>query len=717
MRTSRISLRSLTGKLIHLAILAALFTAAFFTFAFVVLLVCYCIYLFRRERQLLLVGMVVCLLLGVRILWKGTSESPEGDILEGTVTAVSGDFVVMDGRYHLYFADDPELVPGDIIRAGGYFSRVDSRSIPHVFAYGMYLRSLAVKGVFQVREYELLGRRFHLGIVNHLTTTYIRDVFDAENARYLLLMVLGDDSMMETGEKTEISRLGITHLFAISGMHVGMIAMFLDVMFRKFYLFKWQHHSLVALFLVLYNLATGFRVSIFRATLLTLAWMGLGRFPAGLSRLDVMAVIFVGLLLYNPFYLWNIGFLLSFLISFALVLGRDHLRSGKGFGGLLRLTILANLFALPILLEANKGLGLLTVPANIFFVVFVEILFLPLAFLTLFLPVFQPLFAAVVAFFTSSVALMTKLNPFIAFNLPDPWLKIGFYVGIVGMFAAVGARKRIIGSLMLILAMVVWSLSPPFFPRIDILDVGQGDAILLRDGTCKALIDTGSEDDYDSLIGYFRGENIRKFDLLILTHQHEDHIGEADDIVASFVVDKIIANKTGLSYSNQEAVAVKQGDGFTCGSFAFTVLSGDSGDQNENNNSLVLYVAFGSERWLLMGDAEKKIEARIIDEYHLDPDVVKIGHHGSDSSSSIGFIASISPHIGLISVGANSFGHPSDMVISAWEVAGTKVFRTDRSGTISFSCLPLPVRLVVTTYEKASFWWDRTLLFSRWQFN
>ena len=239
---------------------------------------------------------------------------------------------------------------------------------------------------------------------------------------------------------------------------------------------------------------------------------------------------------------------------------------------------------------------------------------------------------------------------------------------------------------------------------VHFVDVGQGDAtiILSSDGEAM-LIDAGTPDSRDELCSYISSLGIREFDYVVFTHPHSDHIGGGSRILERFGVGSIImpnASHTSNLYENllddilEKDIPVTEanaGDHFYMGDAKFTVLApnGD-GYADLNNYSVVLKMEFGRRAFLFCGDAEIESESEMLSAFlagELSADVIKLGHHGSSTSSSSRFLNAVDPSIAIASLGKNNeYGHPHREVLSALESRGITFYRTDIDKTVVLLC-------------------------------
>ena len=230
--------------------------------------------------------------------------------------------------------------------------------------------------------------------------------------------------------------------------------------------------------------------------------------------------------------------------------------------------------------------------------------------------------------------------------------------------------------------------------QVHFIDVGQADsALVLCDGDAM-LIDGGNAEDSDLIYAYLKKLSIDELDYVVCTHAHEDHVGglsgalnyASADIAICPVTDyDSRAFESFLSYLGDTEITLPvPGDVYSLGSASFEILGPVEPSDDPNNTSVVLRLEYGSTSFLFTGDAEISEEEDILlSGRELESAVLKVGHHGSDTSTSWEFLSAVSPEYAVISVGAgNSYGHPSQSVISSLSDIGAEIYRTDTLGTI-----------------------------------
>lgn len=236
---------------------------------------------------------------------------------------------------------------------------------------------------------------------------------------------------------------------------------------------------------------------------------------------------------------------------------------------------------------------------------------------------------------------------------------------------------------------------------VKITDVGQADSILIYSNGCSALIDVGTEDSAADILEDLDSAQIKRIDALIVTHLHTDHAGGLPELARLRKIDNLIipelnddaeaaslvkTAKQTVTANGGNAYTAVQGMNFKIGEFTVTVLAYYEDTEDENNKSVIVMAELDGIKFLFTGDAEAKAEQALIDEgLNIDCDVLKVGHHGSSSSSTKEFLNKTTPEYAAISVGKNNiYSHPSESVVSALENCGAQVLRTDTDGDITF---------------------------------
>ncbi|MDD3712695.1 MAG: DNA internalization-related competence protein ComEC/Rec2 [Candidatus Izemoplasmatales bacterium] len=679
MKRLKILLQWDSSKFVFVALSAILFPLSKTSYLAIILLITLMIFLARTSKNLLIYSLVLIGLLALRVDLFNQDFIPN----QGQIVEIGDKYVVIEnrGRHHLYLDDAFSYDLGMILEFQAEKMNVDAQNIPGSFDYQTYLLSKMVKNQLITKEVKVIDQKFYLGQIKEYLVRSIENNYDETSATYLKLFLLGEDDLA-TDVKTQARDIGISHLFAISGMHLSLMIGFISFILKKLFVTESTYKRVIIFFLIIYNIITNFSISILRASFLAISlFVNKNR---EFTKSDYLSFVLIGFVLYNPYIVFNLAFQLSFLISYAIILGQQFLKSDNSLIQIFKIGLLANLVSLPIVIELNMKLGVMNLVYNVFFVLFVSYLLLPATFLVIVFPFMSSIFLGMIGFFEEMIAFTQGANYFLEFNFPFAWQK-GLYWLLILIF--LGKYRQKIHSYFYILGLLlIVSLFPQYSifnsTYVRILDVNQAEAIHIHQGSCDILIDTGKSDDYDNIINYFKKLNIKELDYLVITHYHDDHDGEALDILSDLLVKNLVVGNYNQKYENFNQTIMNEGEVLSCGRIELTNLNGYSGDE-ENNRSLVLWGNVGGDTWLFTGDIEKFVEKRILQKYDLEVDILKVAHHGSITSSTEEFIAAYEMKYAFISVGKNNYSHPHDEVIKRLVKNKITLYRTDKSGSIT----------------------------------
>ena len=351
--------------------------------------------------------------------------------------------------------------------------------------------------------------------------------------------------------------------------------------------------------------------------------------------------------------------------------------------------------SLPITINNFFEINLLGIILNIIFVPFLSSIIFPLSVITFFLPIFNPIFSILINWFEVLSLFFANIKIFTITmcKMSDIFIIIYYVFITLSLYALSNNNYKYLFLLFFIIFIHnnIQLINKNF--EITFIDVNQGDSSFIKfpNNKLNILIDTGMYKGSD-IIKYLKSIGIKKLNYLILTHGDFDHMGEAINLVNNFNVEKVIFNCGPYNELEQELIKVlekKKISYYRCikelkidNNKLYFLNNKDYG--NENDNSSVIYTELNNHKFLFMGDAGVEVEEDLIEKYNLQNiDVLKVGHHGSNTSSSKIFIDEINPKYSIISVGKNNrYGHPNDSVLD--NLDNSKIYRTDKDGSIMF---------------------------------
>ena len=594
------------------------------------------------------------------------------------------------------------LYEGVTITAHGTLNQPSNNTIPNTFNYKKYLKSKKIYYTFKTDALEVVGQNSNIYYqFKHWLSKRIETIDDTG---YIKAFVLGSKNEIDEDIFKTYQNNGITHLFAISGMHISLFSSILLFLLKKIHLKDNQAYKIVLLFLLGYTFLVSFTASVVRAFTLYLLLYLNKRLKLGVTTTRIFIYAIVLILLLNPFFILDIGFLYSSLTSFGLILFSDYLKTSNKVLALLRVSLIALLFSLPITINNFYEYNFLSILANIIIVPLVSTIIYPLSLITLIFPFFHPILKFFLMILETISTILSNITWFKIILPKMPWfLIIGYYFIIYLIFKT--KKKGLV--ILLITLLLGYKLSFNFDSNFYVyyLDVGQGDSILLINPRSRkaTLIDTGGKksvsynefppNEYhvsNNIITFLKSINISKINTLITTHGDYDHMGESLNIVNNFKVGKVVLNCGSLNELEQDLITLldkkhikysKCINQLDISPIKLYFLNSGEYD-NENDNSNVIYAKLNDYKFMFMGDAGVEKEKDILNKYNISViDVLKIGHHGSKTSSSKEFITKIKPKYSIISVGKNNrYGHPNKEVLE--NLKDSKIYRTDQDGSI-----------------------------------
>lgn len=566
-----------------------------------------------------------------------------------------------------------------------------NNTVPYLFNYKKYLYNKRVYYTLKIDSIKILKENSNPFI--KLKNRVIKHVNSYKDSTYLYAFILGKTELISDEVLTSYRENGISHLFALSGLHVSIFSSILLFILKKLRFKEILNYVLIFIFLLLFSFITGFSPSILRATLLFFL-LGINKvFYLNIRTLDILYLVFIILVIINPFIIYNLSFILSFTAAFFLIFSSDLLKGKNYFVSLFKVSLLSYFASLPLSIYYFGYTNLLGTILNLVFVPLVSFVVFPLTLLTFIISKFYSILNITTNLLESLSLLFNKFKIIIYF----PRINLIFvfiYFSILMLY--IKFKKKI--CLYLIIVLLIFFKIRPYMDNntyIYYIDVGQGDSILVVTPHLNKtiLIDTGGivsfNENYKSnivknkTIPFFRRIGINKVDYLFLTHGDYDHAGEANELLSNFCVKKVFINKGNINniekkINNKEVLMLKN---FVIDNIKVNSLNNNVFN-NENDDSTILLFNIYDYKFLFMGDASIKTEEYLLNNYILpNVDILKVGHHGSYTSTSTDFINVIKPKYSVISVGENNiYKHPNKSVLDILD--NTKLFRTDVDGTI-----------------------------------
>lgn len=626
----------------------------------------------------------------------------DGDYLKLTIDANEK----LIGRYYFKTKAEKELFIKsvdvyDTLRLDGELEEAEGSKDIYSFDYKQYLKSKNINYIIKIDKITLISKEksFFKGIKCFL--------LKRNSNPYIKAFIFGNNKSIITDVMSSYQEIGISHLFAISGMHIGLLTLVISKLLMKLNIKEKYVFIIISLFLFFYLFITGVSPSILRAIFFYLFFSINKIYNFNIKGVNIFLLIFSISLLVNPYYIHEVSFLYSYTISFSLLLVGNKISNGSYFKRLFLTSLISFIVSFPITIYFFNQINILSVFYNMLFVPLISMIVFPLSIITYIIPFFEPIFNV---FISLMEFLALKFNSISFSKLIFPSLPRYYYVlYIIGViiFISYFYNKKIISVLPIFLLALFNYLYPVFFNQnyLMFLDVGQGDSILIHSKDKTMLVDTGGVMNYSrekwqerknkkSLTNYvtipvLKKLGIRKIDYLVLTHGDFDHMGGALKLIKQYRVEDIYLNQGNFNSLEKNIIKnyrhvyqIREKEKIVLGNISMIQINKEFSDENDSSSILLMY--YKNKKILLTGDASKKSEEYILNKYNIGKiDVLKIGHHGSKTSTSDELLKELRPSLAIISCGKNNkFNHPHKETIDKLKKYRIKYLRTDISGTI-----------------------------------
>ena len=585
---------------------------------------------------------------------------------------------------------------GDKVKVSGIISEPTNPTIKNTFNYKKYLNNKDIYHLINIDNIIVISKNKN---IYYKVKEFVYKRLN--HNKYLYTFIVGDKFYLSQEIKNSYQENGISHLFAISGMHITLLSNIILKILSTLKVKENKRYLITSIILIFYLLIVGLSPSILRGVLFFIVFKYNNLYYFYIKPTNLFILVLCISLLINPKYIFEVSFQYSFLISFTLIYMSEFLSSKNYFISLIKTSIISSIVSLPISLYNFYSINVLSVIYNLLFIPLITIIVFPLSLITFIFPQITPIYNFITDIMEniSIVLSKIKLGKLVFMKIhPIFYILYLIIIFIVFYFIKKNNFKYIFILLFILLIHYIYpSTKNDVF--INFIDVGQGDSILIHNDK-NILIDTGGKESstkeksivINKTIPYLKSLGIKRIDYLILTHGDYDHMGESINLVEKDKVKNVIFNcgefnnleKELITKLNKNKVSyyscINELDLENNKLFFLQTKEYD----NENDNSNVIYTEINNYKFIFTGDASINTEKEILKDYNLpEIDVLKVGHHGSKTSSSKEFINEIKPKYSIISVGKdNRYGHPNKEALDNLE--NSKIYRTDQDGSIMF---------------------------------
>lgn len=630
-----------------------------------------------------------------KYLYISSKDSFEGFIMD----KYDGGYVIYNKKegYKIMLSsyNSKDLVPGDYIYFDASISNIPDFKKPRMFSAGINAYVSTYKSDIKSKKinsiYTLPSKikyRINSGLIK----------VNKEGGAFVSGLISGYKNGTEYADKKAFDDLGISHILAVSGFNIGIIYLFLSILTKK--LRSKIRYSIILIICFIYTAVGGFEPSITRAFLMIFLSVFANIINRAYDTINGIILSAFIMILINSYYIYSIGFILSFAATAGIILFKDDVKEKlpkwtNKIKDEACISFSAFIATFPVVLWYRGVFSLASIIINIAIGPVIAIITVAgfisslIYLLTGFLYVLYPV-VFLGDIFVKITRIVSRTNILLCIGRPSILFLISYYLFILYYFGYIKinilkARKRYLNISMVLILLLLLFYNKPCL-KIHFIDVGQGESILIQ--TPKKhniLIDTGPEfSGYSAaqsrVIPYLRLNGCNSIDLLMITHYHFDHAGGLEYIFNDLDIKKLASFSNPIEY-NVPFEKIIGGDLIKVDDVEIKVLYPLSTEENandKNENCLVMELEYKDFSMLLTADAEMEIMECINGEF----DVFKVPHHGSIYSQSIKMLDTSNIGMAIISVGKNNYGHPSLRVIEELEKRFIDVYRTDEKGSI-----------------------------------
>jgi competence protein ComEC len=647
----------------------------------ILIVVIYAFLLIRKKHDLLIKVILFTLLAFLFAYVKYLLSFTHLDMpFRGLVIISKKNYAIIWSKFRLFYLEvkNSDLGVGDILYVKGVVSRAHFQTYEGDFNFTNYLASLGVR--------QMINNAYYTKIFSNPLNRLIKVKFDEsiynDNALTLIKMFFFNERNYNHELVKNAVSIQVIFLFATSGVHYNFLVRILKWILKFFFSEK-RISLIICLLLCLFTISFPFRFTFIRLLVvnLLLYWRLVKK--KDIAYLDLLCFSGIFFLFLNPFLITQPSFYLSYGLMILMQLSSGALSYLKKSSRFFASSLLIYIVLIPS--RINQSYTFLIF--GYFFTMILSpiiCLFFTISGFSVFIIPLPKLVNGYADTIFTLTSFLNKINFAMPIGKLTPIFIICYFSLLIALiyFIEIGHLpfKRL--TTLVILALFVLHLLPInnlFSEEVTFINVGQGDATLLRQGNKAVLIDTGGltykDLASDALIPYFRSRKINKLEAVIITHDDFDHNGALPNLRANFKIGEIISDKSAFPYT------------FANTKIEYISCEIDSNDENEK--SLVLYTKICNLTFLFMGDASSKNEEEIIRNYpFLRADVLKVGHHGSSTSTSEAFLKHIRPKEAVISCGyKNYYNHPAPIVLDRLTRYQIRIRRTDLESSICYKSL------------------------------
>ncbi|MGI6781867.1 MAG: ComEC/Rec2 family competence protein [Acholeplasmataceae bacterium] len=684
LHTIRSKIISLSGKSYPYYFIIAAIIAAFYN-VFFILLVLLLLYKFKRKYKVkILLIFLLIIAASFSLNFISASKKPKEEI-KGVVVEVynnKNNLVIKSKNINYLVKTQNKYSVGDILMVTGQIQKPRGVRVPHGFNLRKYYLSKNIYYEINQPEIDKIGFNY-IYYPQKLIAKYL-DYFPKLTQTYLRSMILGiNEHELEFKQSTNL--LQISYLINLSGVLVYTVISIFKKIFYYLDIETSHQEKIIITLLFLWSYVTGFKLVMLRILIMSLISYINRVWNLKLTRLDIIFYTFFNIIIINPNFINSIGFSLGFIVITTINLITPEIKISNSIIKRYVLFFMVYLSIFPILINSLNIIYLLMFIITPILVVLYRKGVVYLFLIVIVLPLLSDFVEFILHNFEVMITYLSSFDLRITFPSFNNFLMFIYYIIVIFFFI----NKKLINKHLLSLFILLFiTYNKAYFNptyKLYFLDVDQGDTTILITPHYEDVIVI---DAYGDVVNVLRKMGIRKINYLILTHPDYDHIREASNLITNFDVKNILINPyDDYKFDGYHPIKIKSGDTIFSNNYKITFYSPYKNNLNTNDNSLVFKLEYLNNQVLFLGDISKKIEIDLVNRYgdELKSNILKLAHHGSNTSTSSILLNTVKPDDVIISAGFNNiYGFPHQEVM---ENLGDKyqIYRTDLDHTIVYT--------------------------------
>lgn len=678
---------------IHYVVVSIILVSISFKYPIFYLFLGFYLIFLLKKKSILILSIIISLIVFIHLFLINKIYTKLDDgIYSGIVYDVDDNYYILlttKGKIRITSYDN-DIKPGERLTLDITFIEISDKSYLEDFSYKDYLYS---KGIYYTaKENKIIKRSngFFITSIKYYLLEFYKSKLSSESFEYVSALVFAKNDFSNSITDA-YSMLGISHILAVSGMHI--LFLYSIISFILLHLFHYYKSTIPLIIITIYTIIIGLPPSCLRALLFLILGVINKKGNIHYTKLDIFSISFLFMVIINPYQIYQLGFILSYLVSFILIFTNDLLKTKSKLLSSYESYVLIYFLTLPFITTINNKITLLSFIYSPILSIVLGVFLLPIAYLITICPIFDNFLKYIFIFLNQYVMTLSRISPSIHIKTFNIYERLIYYsIFILLLICRLKNKYKLPIISIFILYFTIYlnlNLFNPF-NVITYIDVGQGDSSLIRLKHDSGVIVVDCYNSFD----YLKSTGISKIDLLILTHSDNDHMKDYKEVIDYFDVKRILYSKydyvmEDLLKEYDNTYPISDGITYKVGDSEIWFLGPINYYDELNSISIVFNIKIDDLTFFYAADMTIKEEIDIINKYKdkLNSDFLKVAHHGSNTSTSEEILKLITPKYAIVSVlDNNKYNLPNDEVIERLKYY-SEVYETRYTGNINIKVL------------------------------